>query len=457
MGHRIKWTPKLIRKVLAHPHLIGRMVGKDLLTEQHSKWIREVWGQPSGVHTGVQAHRGAYKTTAVTEIGCIWWWLTHPGDRIALIRKTFTAASESLLVIRQLMEREEIQSLFQATHGKIPEFIQKQDSRLTFDFKRSVTKEGSIGAYGINNLPTGLHVDRALCDDIITEDDRYSKAEREKTIRSVQELLSNIIDRGKSVMFVGTPWHKDDAWTKVIAAACIRGINKYPRSATGLISDTEYAKICTLTTPSLLAANYELRHVASDALLFQAPARDVYWQNGIQQVVAHLDAKFDGDHTTALTIAQQLPGALAPNGRPWIQLTGWCSPKHVELIADEIVDRCIRLKVRHFFNENNPDKGMLYRSLMQKFREKKYTINVSRPHTEYNYHEGQNKQFKIQTHLLFHWQNIVWDTNCDRTYSGQVQDYQEGTEPDDCADSAASLLREYFDTTKTKKTGYLTS
>jgi len=291
----------------------------------------------------------------------------------------------------------------------------------------------------------------------VTDDDRYSKAEREKTVRSVQELLSNIIDRGKSVMFVGTPWHKDDAWEKVIKDACPLGISRSTRNDTGLISDPEYAKICTLNTPAMIAANYELRHIPSDALLFQSPAKEEPWNIGFQYpVTAHLDAKFDGDHTTALTFMQRSP-VPAPNARPWIQISGWCSPKHVELIIGDIVSKCIHFKVRHFFNENNPDKGMLYRAIMAEFKKRGYRINTTLPEESYNYHEGQNKQYKIQTHLLHHWQNLLWDTNCDRTYRNQILDYQEGTEPDDCPDSAASLLRCFYDDTKkSKQASYLT-
>lgn len=454
MSHRIDWSfdqGKLLKQILKRPHLIGRMVGRDLLQEQHSDWIRWAWGQPSGIHTGTQCHRGSYKTTSISEIGTIWWWLFHPGDRIALIRKTFAAAAESVAVIKQLMEREEIRELFRLVHGNAPEFLEKQEKRLTFNFKRSITKEGSIGAYGINNLPTGLHVDRALCDDIITDDDRYSKAEREKTIRSTRELLSSIIDRGKSVMFVGTPWHKEDAWEEVINGACPNGILKKDRDATGLISDAEFAKICALDTPSKIAANYYLKHVASDDLLFQNPAREHYWLNGVaHHVTAHLDAKFDGDHTTALTIMQQIP-EISPNGRPWIQVTGWCTGEHAEKAADAIVKRCMDLKVRHFYQEKNPDKGMLYRAIMDRFKAKGYPINTSKPVEVYNYQESTNKQYKIQTHLLYHWQNLVWDTNCDRAYRNQILDYQEGAEPDDCPDSAASLLRCFYDTTQTGK------
>ena len=451
-GHRFKWTPKLVEYFVQWPHLMGQMVGKTLLTPMHSEWTRWVWDQAPGIHTGLQAHRGSYKTTGPTEIGTVRWWLHHPNDRIALVRKTFTAASESLAVIRSLMETEFIRAMYFTLHGEYPEFTEKKADRLTFSFKQSITKEASIGAYGINNLPTGLHVDRAHNDDIVTDDDRYSDAEREKTIRSVRELLSNIIDRGKTVSFVGTPWHERDAWAEVIEAACPRGVKKFPRSVTGIISDAEYAKICSLNTAAMIACNYDLTHIASDDLLFQRKASERPWQNaGAHHVTAHLDAKFDGTATTALTIMQEL-NEKAPDGHNWIQVSGWNTEKHVELVLDEIVDRCIAKKVRHFYNENNPDKGIIYRSLMQKFRERGYPINTSKDAEVYNYTERMNKAYKIQTHALKHWQHLLWDTGSDPKYDRQVLDYQEGSRLVDSPDSMASLLREFYDDTKTTAT-----
>ena len=63
------FSPEDLRKIAKYPHLIGWMVGKDKLTKMHSKWIRDLWLPER--HTCLQAHRGAYKTTACTEIGII--------------------------------------------------------------------------------------------------------------------------------------------------------------------------------------------------------------------------------------------------------------------------------------------------------------------------------------------------------------------------------------------------
>jgi hypothetical protein len=107
-----------------------------------------------------------------------------------------------------------------------------------------------------------------------------------------------------------------------------------------------------------------------------------------------------------------------------------------------------QLRVRHFYNENNPDKGSSYRMLLAKCKERGYLLNTSKKPEIYNYHEGQNKQYKIQTHLLHHWQNIVWDmVDSDRRAVDQVCDYQEGAEPDDMPDSMASLLRCFYNDT----------
>ena len=441
------FSHELVEALIRSPHILGNLLGKDLLTQQHSDWCRWVWDQTPGVHTGLQAHRGSYKTTGITEVGCVRWWLMHPNDRIALIRKTFTAAAESLAVVKRMMETEFVRAMYFTFHGEYPEFIVKTADRITFSFKKTTTKEASLGAYGINGLPTGLHVDRAICDDIVTDMDRYSDAEREKTIRSTRELLSNIIDRGKSVMFVGTPWHQRDAWAEVIEDACPNTVIKFDRDATGIISDEEFAKITKLNTPAQIACNYFLTHIAADDLLFQRIAGERYWVNGPQIVTAHIDAKFDGDATTALTIMQELP-EKAPNGHNWIQISGWSSDKHVEEIMDDLVSRIIAKKVRHLYMENNPDKGMVYRALMRKFQERKYTINVSKPHDTYNYAERMNKAFKITSHLLHHWQNLLWDIDCHSTYRSMVLDYQEGSRLVDAPDSAASLLREFYDETK---------
>ena len=55
-----------------------------------------------------------------------------------------------------------------------------------------------------------------------------------------------------------------------------------------------------------------------------------------------------------------------------------------------------------------------------------------------------NKDIKIISYLKKYWGKIVWDQETMPEYLLQIQDYRPGQDPRDCADSAASLLRQAF-------------
>ena len=206
------WCPDYLARMRDWPHLMGHMVGKTLLTPLHSDWCKMIWDAPGGQHCSLMAHRGAYKTTAITEIGILYYLLFHPNDRIALIRETWTESVKTLETIKNYMKTEALQSLFAYAHGKPPIPVKSPAGSVTYSFKRTITKEGSIDAYGINQVPTGSHYDRIICDDIVTINSRLSRARREAVKQGVLEIMTNIVDPGKSCFFVGTPWHYDDAW-----------------------------------------------------------------------------------------------------------------------------------------------------------------------------------------------------------------------------------------------------
>jgi len=60
----------------------------------------------------------------------------------------------------------------------------------------------------------------------------------------------------------------------------------------------------------------------------------------------------------------------------------------------------------------------------------------------HSYQEGENKFVKIVQNLKTYWNLIEWADETDPEFMNQVMDMQEGVEPDDCADSAASLIRQ---------------
>lgn len=424
-----QWTPDLLCRVRDYPHLLGHMVGKTKLTELHSDWIKLVWDTQPGKHFSLMSHRGAYKTTAITEMGIIYHLLFHPSDRIALIRETYTEAAKTLDTIKKYMESPALKSLFAFAHHKEPFAVRSPEGSVLYSFKRTVTKENSIDAYGINQVPTGSHYDRILCDDIVTINSRLSRACRERVKQGVLEIVTNIIDPGKSCYFVGTPWHYDDAWAmkndegKLVIPEAL----KFRPQDTGILSPQELAEKRSTTTASLFAINYMLdTSVKDEGQIFDEP---IYgdWDYAIRptRIHGHLDAAWDGTCTNALTIM-----AERPDGK--IQAYGKIYPGTFEDCKGDIDRECRLRSVRNFHIEKNPDKGMAAGELRK----------VPGFPTVHPYSEAMNKDIKIVAFLKKCWQRIVWDPNTDPNYLNQINDYRPGQDPRDAPDSAASLIRQ---------------
>ena len=426
------WTPELLGRVRDYPHLIGHMVGKTKLTELHSDWIKMIWDSPSGEHASLMSHRGAYKTTAITEVGIIYYLLFHPNDRIALIRETFTEAAKTLETIKKYMLNPAVKSLFKYAHqGREPVAVRAPQGSVTYNFKLSITKENSIDAYGINQVPTGSHYDRILCDDIVTINSRLSRAKRELVKQGVLEIMTNIIDPGKSCFFVGTPWHYDDAWAMKNEEGeyIIPEAWKYRPADTGILSPEELAKKRKTTTASLFAINYMLdTSVKDEGQIFDEPVYQPWdWSVRPRHIHGHLDAAWDGSCTNGLTIMAERPDGL-------IQAYGKVYQGTFHECKMDVARVCAERQVKNFHMEKNPDKGMAAGELQR----------IPSFPVVHKYSESMNKDIKIVSYLKKYWSRIVWDPNTDPEYLNQISDYRPGQDPRDAPDSAASLLRQAF-------------
>ena len=479
------WSEAQIELLWDDPALLGLYIGKDLQVTYtgdrnpvfydgkgvpdglHSMWIKSLW-LPSieGRDSGVMAHRNSLKTTSMSEIGTIWNWtlkpFKHNNDRVMLVRGNFTAAKSSKDVITRNMKHPVVVSLFETLYGPgCTGTIFDRDNETLYKFKESSTKEGSITAWGILQDFTGFHCDRVLGDDFVTRESQYSRAIREKTIAAVQEIQANIKDKnGGSCHWIGTPWHENDAWTVIpdpikFAHRTWTTPEGVTIPGTNLMSDAEYedaiwgtrkdGKRYRKISPSQEAANYDLNpNVRDSGMLFAELGEIAPWTNGIKDVVSHIDCRYDGNHWTALTIAAKLP-----DGR--IQITGFAWEQHVDSLESEILGIWVRYRVRRHTQERNPDKGYSMKLLEAAAKRKGLKIIFSKDKDgKPGYMESTNKHRKIIAHLLPAWGNLVWDADCQEEYLDQVLNYMEGEEPDDAPDSAASLLREFYDETKAK-------
>ncbi len=440
-GTDMFFNAERIQQILEHPHLLGHIMGFTKLTEMHSEWIWHLWGQPDGIHPSLQAHRGSYKTTCETQVGPLWWLLFHPDERIGLLRETFTVAAETLRVIEKACKTPEIIHLFYCVQPELGplKVLENPFGKLLLSCKQSLTKETSIQAHGIDQLPTGTHFDKAIMDDVVTRNDRISKAKRTRTKDSIREVIANIIDPGKSVLHTGTPWDKYDAWelwTKPVDpdedddSLTLQAPLCYDVYSTGLLSRARIAKIKRTTTPSLFAANYELKHIADDDQLFKDPVFEK-WDPTCYMVAGQLDAKYDGDHTMALTFA-----ARRKDGK--IQVHGRIFTENVKTKIPEILRLCRTYKARKLWNELNPDKGYTADLLSRPPKDGHPPLLIKR------YQETLNKHNKIVSYLLEYWDELIFDPECDEAYIAQILDYRQDVEPDDGPDSLASLLHREF-------------
>lgn len=398
--------------VLNHPVQFGIESGFEDLEDIHNEWIKSFLF--SEEDETLLAHRGSYKTTCLS-IAIAILLVMFPNQTIIFMRKTDTDVMEIVLQVQKLLQSDIFQAFSEALWGKSVILFKATTTEIDTNLKESNKGTSQLLALGIGASITGKHADIVITDDIVNLKDRVSRAERERTKTQYQEL-QNVKNRGGRFINTGTPWHKEDAISKM------PNVRRYDCYETGLISKEQLEHLRQAMIPSLFAANYELKHIADKDAMFSAPT----YIADVDQMVngtAHIDAAYGGSDSTVYTAKKD----NVMFGKKW--------DKHVDDCLNEIELIHKELKLGTIHVENNGDKGYLAKEI------KKRGIPVK------EYHESQNKFIKIATYLRAEWSNIQWLDTTDPDYMAQVLDYTENAEHDDAPDSAASLIRQ------TKKKG----
>ena len=216
-------------------------------------------------------------------------------------------------------------------------------------------------------------------------------------------------------MNTGTPWHKDDAFS------LMPNIERYDCYQTGLITPDKLDELRRSMSPSLFAANYELRHIAAENALFSEAATFQPDPNRLRDGIAHIDAAYGGEDYTAFTCGKRIGDRIVMYGKLW--------HSHIDTVLDKVLTECERLKCAPIYCENNGDKGYLFKEI----RRRGMNARV--------YHESMNKYAKIATYLRKWWTNIVWLDGTDPEYLAMIMDYTVDAEHDDAPDSAACICR----------------
>ena len=397
--------------LLEHPEIIGREVGFRDLTPLHGRWMKEImFGQQDYT---LQAHRGSYKSSCLA-VAIALILVLFPRRNIIFLRKADVDVSEMLQMVSKVLRQPIMTDLAQAIYGVELQIASESMNHLSTNLWTSAMGAPQLLGIGLRSSITGKHAFYVITDDICNLSDRISRAERERTKLQYDEL-QNIRNRGGRIINLGTPWHKEDVFSRM------PNIHRYDCYHTGLIAPEKLEELRASMTPALFAANYELLHIASEEAIFET--NPVFTEDAslLRDGLAHVDAAYGGSDSTAFTCGCRREGKIYLYGRLW--------HKHVDQVLDQILAEADRLMCYPLYCENNGDKGFLKKEIF------------SRQRWAREYTEHQNKFIKITSHLRKWWPNIVFLRGTDPEYINEILDYTQQADHDDAPDSAACVCR----------------
>lgn len=407
-------TPKVqqwLDLVKHQPVAFGLEAGFDKLTDLHNEWLKLFLYSRDDMT--LQAHRGSFKTTCLS-IAIALLIILFPDKKIIFLRKGQDDVKEIITQVANLLRSEFYQALAHILYGVTLELVTESVFEIDTNLNKTASGTSQLIGIGTGGSLTGKHADIVITDDIINRKDRTSEAER-NTTKEIYQELQNVKNRGGRILNTGTPWHKDDAFSimpKPVTYDCYK---------TGLMSDEDIEALRTSMTPSLFAANYELKHIASGDAIFDRPQIDDGTNTHlIYNGICHVDAAYGGSDSSAFTVMKEQPdGKLYVYG----ELRGAVSDS---VLFFEAARKRYRAGTLHI--ERNGNNGGYVAK------------EFSNPVREYNEH--MNKFVKITTHLKSRWKDVVFIKDTDPKYIDQITEYTEYSKHDDAPDSLASLIRE---------------
>ena len=407
----------IVNLIKTNPVKIAHAVGFTLLTGLHNEWIINfIFGKYDET---LKAHRGSYKTVAVS-IALALIVILFPNESTLFMRKTDADVTEVIKRVSAILKTDIFKAIAFIIYGVELKLI--TDTNNCIDTNLNVFNRGTpqLLGIGVNGSLTGKHFERIFTDDIVNLKDRISQAEREHT-KLVYQELQNVKNRGGRIVNTGTTWHASDAFS-IMPEAKI-----YTCYETGLMTDEEIQQVRKSMTPSLFAANYELKCIADENALFKEPK--FASKEDIEKIFngqGQIDAGYGGEDYSAYTMMKysKEENRLYALGKLW--------HKHIDNCLPEIKQLHEKYRCGTVHNEKNADKGYLHKRI------KEYNM----PSIVYN--EFMNKHVKITTYLYKYWDIIYWLPETDPDYLNQILDYTEEAEHDDAPDSASSLCRKLF-------------
>ncbi len=294
--------------LLEHAENIGRSVGFADLTGMHGEWIQEmVFGEEDYT---LQAHRGSFKSSCLA-VAIALLMVLYPKRNIIFLRKTDSNVAEMMTMVSKILGSQVMKGICSRVHRKKPlKIVSESLDHISTNLWHSPMGSYQLQGFGMRTSITGKHAFYVITDDICNIDDRISRAERQHTIAQYDEL-QNIRNRGGRIINLGTPWHKDDVFCRM------PNIHRYDCYTTGLISPAQLDVLRSSMPPSMFAANYELKHIASENAFFTTPPVFTDSPLVLRDGISHVDASYGGEDFTAFTCGKRKGNTIYLYGRIW--------------------------------------------------------------------------------------------------------------------------------------------
>ena len=338
----------LFRSIIENPIPYAHKLGlKKLNGDLHRDWIRKVFflgytpkdDEIKGNQT-TQGHRGSYKTSCV-RVGLGLRMIGLPFANTILQRKADGDVKDVIVAISRDLQRPISMEIMKEIYGVYPKVTTDSYSELELSTYCGVMGRQLLGL-GIGSSITGKH-GPVLTDDTITLKDRISSAERKRTGYAIQELINIASEEEQYIQNWGTPWHKEDGFSLLPTP------EKHSVYDTGILSPEQIKIRKDGMSPSLFAANYELKHIADGDALFPEPKYGAFPVGA--KAYGHIDAAYGGSDGTSVTVIAEVAGDLHLIGRRY--------EGHVDKHYTSIIAVLEGNQVHDTALENNADKGYL--------------------------------------------------------------------------------------------------
>lgn len=210
--------PSLAARAAARRELTLRRARRDLAAfmeyvfaltpaRHHRGWCAELTSASRLVLTAPIEHG----KSSIAAIGLPLWTLgNNPDARVAIVSETHTQAARPLAAIREhILRNPRLHEVFPNLRPARGARESWSESEIVVD-RPGAVKDPSIIALGVNGPLLGARLDLAILDDIVSFENSFTAAQREKVIAWFRStLVGRVVATGRIVV-VGTPWHGED-------------------------------------------------------------------------------------------------------------------------------------------------------------------------------------------------------------------------------------------------------